>query len=133
LDEREFDPRPFGNAAARNPAMRYPAIRQAAIAAAVLSGMAAKAPLAVAADDIWDLINPAWWFGLTDDDDDWRYWAYGPGRYAGHGYPGPGWGWPHGWDYPGYGYGGWYTRHMAGFAGGQTAAAEPAPEPKPPE
>jgi hypothetical protein len=113
--------------------MRHPAIRSTALALAVLSGMAAKVPPAVAADDIWDLMNPAWWFGLTDDDDDdWRYWAYGPGRYYGYGHGYPGWRWPHGWGSPWYGSGWSYPDWITGASAGQTAAA-PAPAPKRPE
>ncbi len=78
-------------------------------------------------NDIWDMMNPAWWMGLDDDDDDWEYWYYGPGRYA-RGGPGPyGWGgYPYGPGY--YGWGG-YPGHY-GY-GGMQQKAEKAPLPIP--
>ena len=76
-------------------------------------------------DDIWDMMNPAWWMGLDDDDDDWKYWVYGPGRYYRHGYGGGPWG---GYGYPGYG--GYGYRGYPGAANTQKKAA-PAPAPIP--
>ena len=57
------------------------------------------------AEDIWDLMNPAWWFGLDDDDryhSRHRYGRYGWGDpWGGHGWGGGPWG-PYGWgSYPG--------------------------------
>jgi hypothetical protein len=47
------------------------------------------------ADDMWDMMNPAWWADqFDDDDDDWDYWPYGP--YG----PYPYYGGPYGWGYP---------------------------------
>lgn len=86
--------------------------------------------LAQADNDIWDMMNPAWWMGLDDDDDDWRYWRYGPGRYAR--------GWPYGWGGPyGYGWGGPYggypgyyghARHGAWNQSDNTQREPPAPK-----
>ena len=58
---------------------------------------AMQSRVAIAGDDIWDLMNPAWWF--DDDDDDWRYGYYGPGPHA---YGPYGWGAPP--PYYGYAY-----------------------------
>jgi hypothetical protein len=59
-----------------------------------------QAQTAQAGDDIWDMMNPAWWADkFDDDDDDWDYWRYGPDSYY-HGGP-YGWGYP---PYPGYPY-----------------------------
>ena len=73
------------------------------LAAALAFGLGSAALTnAAQADDFWDMMDPGWWFG--DDDDDWEYRAYGPGRYyAGGPYA---WGGPYGWGgYPGhYGY-----------------------------
>lgn len=70
----------------------------ASLAVAAFFGGAVQTQVAQADnDDIWDLMNPAWWADrFDDDDDDWRYryYDYGPGRYA---YAGP-----YGWGYPGY-------------------------------
>jgi len=55
------------------------------------------------ADEIWDLMNPAWWMGL-DDDDGWHHRHHRWGRYAWDGPWGPNWGggpWGvYGWGYP---------------------------------
>ena len=65
------------------------------LAAAVIGAAGTMASSPTPADDVWDMMNPAWWMGFDDDDDDWKYWAYGPGAYA--------WGGPYGWGgYPGY-------------------------------
>jgi hypothetical protein len=84
---------------------------------------------AAQADDMWDMMNPAWWMGLDDDDDDddWKYWYYGPGRYA--------WGGPYGnrgyggyaAPYPGYGYGQGYPMKQ------QQSKKKAAPAPRIPE
>ena len=51
------------------------------VAAALAFGLGSSTITNVAqADDFWDMMDPEWWFG--DDDDDWKYWYYGPGRYA---------------------------------------------------
>lgn len=69
------------------------------MAVAAFLGGAVETQVAYADDDIWDLMNPAWWVDqMDDDDDDWRYWRHGPGPY---GYGSPyGWGYPPGYAYP---------------------------------
>lgn len=84
---------------------------------------------AVQADEIWDMMNPAWWMGLDDDDDDdWKYWVYGPGRYAWGGGP-----YGYGAPYHGYGpgYHGW-GRHPGAFHG-QPAKKKKVAPPRVPE
>lgn len=62
------------------------------LAAAAFLGGVVQTQVAVAGDNVWDLMNPGWWFDqFDDDDDDWRYW-YGPGPY--------GYGHPYGYGYP---------------------------------
>jgi len=98
---------------------------QVAGAVALAMGLAVGTSSVQADDDMWDMMNPAWWMGLDDDDDDdWKYWVYGPGRYYRHGYGGPyGYG---GYGYPGYGYG------YRGYPQAQTKKkAAPAPAPIP--
>ena len=71
------------------------------VGAAAIGLAGSAAPNVALADDIWDMMDPTWWLGLDDDDDAWRYWRYGPGRY---GRGGPyGWGGPYAWGmYPPY-------------------------------
>ena len=89
-------------------------------------------------DDFWDMMNPAYWMGLDDDDDDWKYWAYGPGSYGGWGGP-YGWGRPYGWGGPyGWGapYGGWGAPGYQGYprvGASQVSATQAAPAPRLPE
>lgn len=61
--------------------------------AAILGGVV-ETRIVQADDDMWDLMNPAWWIDKMDDDDDddWRYWRHGYGPY--------GYGGPYGWGYP---------------------------------
>ncbi len=79
-------------------------------------------------NDMWDMMNPAWWMGL-DDDDDWEYWYYGPGRYTWGGAGPYGWGGgPYG---PGhFGWGGYPGPHMLGQ---QRKKKKPAPAPRIPD
>ena len=51
------------------------------IAAAALSGGALPTQTSLAGDDIWDMMNPSWWYDeMFDDDDDkwWRRYRYHP-------------------------------------------------------
>jgi len=65
------------------------------LAAALAFGLGGTMLVGAAqADNFWDMMDPEWCFG-DDDDDDWRYRAYGPGRYYSRA--------PYGWGgYPGY-------------------------------
>ena len=92
---------------------------------ALALGLGVGASSVQADDDFWDMMNPAWWMGLDDDDDDWKYWVYGPGRYYRYGYGGGPWG---GYGYPGYG--GYGYRGYPGAVNTQKKAA-PAPAPIP--
>ncbi len=78
-------------------------------------------------NDMWDMMNPAWWMGLDDDDDDWEYWYYGPGRYAGGG--------PYGWGGGPYGPGhfGWGGYPGPYMLGQQRKKKQPAPAPRIPD
>ena len=68
------------------------------VAVAALLSAGLEAQVAQADDDIWDLMNPAWWIDqMDDDDDDWRYRRHAPGPY---GYGPYGWGYPPGFAYP---------------------------------
>ena len=62
-------------------------------AVAAFLGGAVPAQIAQAGDDIWDLMNPAWWADeMFDDDDDWRYYRrhhYAPYWGGPYGRPGP--------------------------------------------
>jgi hypothetical protein len=63
------------------------------LAYGLFCGGAVQIQIAQAGDDIWDLMNPAWWADrFDDDDDDWDYWRYGRPYHGG----------PYGWGYPPY-------------------------------
>lgn len=64
------------------------------IAAAALSGGALPTQTSLAGDDIWDMMNPSWWYDEMFDDDDDKWWR----RYRYHPYN-PYWGGPYG-GYP---------------------------------
>ena len=93
------------------------------LTAGLTLGLGSATPSTVAlADDIWDMMNPAWWMGLDDDDDDWYYRRYRYGRYGWDGPRGPyGWG-----GYPGY-----FGRTLV--IAQQADTPQPPPEPKRPE
>ena len=62
-------------------------------AAAAFFGGAVLTQTAQAGDDIWDLMDPSWWYDEIFDDDDDKWWRYRHHRYN------PYWGSPYGW-YP---------------------------------
>ncbi len=65
------------------------------IAVAIFFWGAVQTQAAQAGDDLWDLMNPAWWADrFDDDDDDWDAWRYGPDPYF--------YGAPYGWGYAPY-------------------------------
>lgn len=64
------------------------------IAVAVFLWAAIQTQTVQARDDIWDLMNPAWWVDQFDDDDDWDAWHHGPDPYV--------YGGPYGWGYAPY-------------------------------
>jgi len=89
------------------------------LSAGIALGLGSATPSTVAwADDFWDMMNPAWWMGLDDDDDDWHYRRHRYGRY--------------GWDAPWgpYGWGG-YPGHFGRTIVIAQRADKPRPEPEP--